>query len=99
MYRYGYDDSNGHSQTTTKKPHHTPLPQKPGALFCFVHSPGKIAQVHERLLSFFGGFKSDAHPMAIMVGVVGALSAFYPDSVNIHDPAQVLLMYCTRNTM
>ena len=34
-----------------------------------------------------------------MVGVVGALSAFYPDSVNILDPAQVLLMYCTRNTM
>ena len=44
--------------------------------------------VHEKLLSFFGGFKSDAHPMAIMVSVVGALSAFYPDSVNIHDAAQ-----------
>ena len=44
--------------------------------------------VHEKLLSFFGGFKSDAHPMAIMVSVVGALSAFYPDSVNIHDADQ-----------
>jgi len=33
--------------------------------------------VHEKLISFYGGFKSDAHPMAIMVGVVGALSAFY----------------------
>ncbi len=30
------------------------------------------------MIHFFGGFKSDAHPMAIMVGVVGALSAFYP---------------------
>ena len=40
--------------------------------------------VHEKLISFFQGFKSDAHPMAIMVGVVGALSAFYHDSLDIH---------------
>jgi len=41
--------------------------------------------VHEKLLAFYRGFKSDAHPMAIMVGVVGALSAFYHDSLDIHD--------------
>ena len=41
--------------------------------------------VHEKLITFFGGFKSDAHPMAIMVGVVGALSAFYPEAMNIGD--------------
>ncbi|MEC8042937.1 MAG: citrate/2-methylcitrate synthase, partial [Pseudomonadota bacterium] len=43
--------------------------------------------VHERLRNFFQGFKADAHPMAIMVGVVGALSAFYPDAMNLIDPA------------
>ncbi len=42
--------------------------------------------VHEQLLNFFHGFRRDAHPMAIMVGVVGALSAFYHDSLDIHDP-------------
>ncbi|KAL1503608.1 hypothetical protein AB1Y20_012085 [Prymnesium parvum] len=46
------------------------------------------SMVHEKLITFFQGFKSDAHPMAIMVGVVGALSAFYPDSMNIFDHAQ-----------
>ena len=44
--------------------------------------------VHEKLIAFYQGFKSDAHPMAIMVGVVGALSAFYPDSCDVHDAAQ-----------
>jgi len=42
--------------------------------------------VHEQLTRFFSGFRRDAHPMAIMCGVVGALSAFYHDSTNIHDP-------------
>ena len=41
--------------------------------------------VHEQLLQFFQGFRRDAHPMAIMVGVVGALSSFYHDSLDIHD--------------
>lgn len=41
--------------------------------------------VHEKLMQFYGGFKSDAHPMAIMVGVVGALSAFYHDSLDINN--------------
>lgn len=41
--------------------------------------------VHEQLRSFFQGFRRDAHPMAIMCGVVGALSAFYHDSLEISD--------------
>ncbi|MFL5238540.1 MAG: citrate synthase [Rhizomicrobium sp.] len=44
--------------------------------------------VHEQLASFFHGFRRDAHPMAIMCGVVGALSAFYHDSTDINDPRQ-----------
>jgi citrate synthase len=44
--------------------------------------------VHEQLRQFFQGFRRDAHPMAIMVGVVGALSAFYHDSTDINDPYQ-----------
>mmetsp|Transcript_36314 Transcript_36314/g.43904 ORF Transcript_36314/g.43904 Transcript_36314/m.43904 type:complete len:439 (+) Transcript_36314:95-1411(+) len=46
--------------------------------------------VHEKLIKFYDGFKSDAHPMAIMVGVVGALSSFY-DSKNWRDVAQARL--------
>lgn len=42
--------------------------------------------VHDQLTNFFKGFRRDAHPMAIMVGVVGALSAFYHDSLDIHSP-------------
>ncbi|BDX19820.1 MAG: citrate (Si)-synthase [Pseudomonadales bacterium] len=42
--------------------------------------------VHEQLKNFFNGFRRDAHPMAIMCGVVGALSAFYHDSLDINDP-------------
>ncbi len=41
---------------------------------------------HEGLKKFYDGFRPDAHPMSIMVGVVGALSAFYHDSTDIHDP-------------
>jgi citrate synthase len=44
--------------------------------------------LHEQFDKFFSGFRRDAHPMAIMVGAVGALSAFYHDSTNIHDPVQ-----------
>jgi len=46
------------------------------------------AMVHEQMTRFYSGFRRDAHPMAIMVGVVGALSAFYHDSIDIEDPAQ-----------
>ena len=42
--------------------------------------------LHEQMVHFFRGFRRDAHPMAIMVGVVGALSAFYHDALNIHRP-------------
>ena len=44
--------------------------------------------VHEQLIFFFRGFRRDAHPMAIMVGVVGALSAFYHDTLDLTDPHQ-----------
>jgi len=44
--------------------------------------------VHEQLQFFFRGFRRDAHPMAIMCGVVGALAAFYHDSLDITDPKQ-----------
>jgi len=42
--------------------------------------------VHDQMNKFFTGFRRDAHPMAVMVGVVGALSAFYHDSLDINDP-------------
>ncbi len=44
--------------------------------------------LHEQIANFYRGFRRDAHPMAIMVGVVGALSAFYHDSTDIRDPWQ-----------
>ena len=43
------------------------------------------SMVHEQLSRFYSGFRRDAHPMAVMCGVVGALSAFYHDSINIYD--------------
>jgi citrate synthase len=43
--------------------------------------------VHEQIRNFYNGFRRDAHPMAIMVGVVGALSAFYHDTLDIQNPA------------
>jgi citrate synthase len=42
--------------------------------------------VHDQMARFFTGFRRDAHPMAVMVGVVGALSAFYHDSLDINNP-------------
>ena len=44
--------------------------------------------VHDQFDRFFSGFRRDAHPMAVMVGAVGALSAFYHDSTDIQDPEQ-----------
>ncbi len=44
--------------------------------------------LHEQMQNFFRGFRRDAHPMAIMVGIVGAMSAFYHDSTDIADPWQ-----------
>jgi citrate synthase len=54
----------------------------------FVYDITHHTMVHEQLTSFFRGFRRDAHPMAVMCGVVGALSAFYHDSTDIHDPYQ-----------
>ena len=46
----------------------------------------KHTMLHEQLRRFYDGFRRDAHPMAIMCGVVGAMSAFYHDSLDINDP-------------
>ncbi len=48
----------------------------------------KHTMVHEQMHNFFRGFRRDSHPMATMVGVVGAMSAFYHDSLDINDPWQ-----------
>ncbi len=52
----------------------------------FQHIISYHTMINETLKSFFDGFHYDAHPMAVMVGVVGSLSAFYHDSLDIHDP-------------
>src|SRR6202012_5431140 len=54
----------------------------------FTYSITHHTMVHEQLASFFRGFRRDAHPMAIMCGVVGAMAAFYHDRTNINDPRQ-----------
>jgi citrate synthase len=54
----------------------------------FENSIVKHTMVHEQMIRFYSGFRRDAHPMAVMVGVAGALSAFYHDSIDIKDPAQ-----------
>ncbi len=54
----------------------------------FVRGITYHTMVHEQLREFFRGFRRDAHPMAVMCGVVGALSAFYHDSTDINDPHQ-----------
>ncbi len=52
----------------------------------FVNNITHHTMVHDQLARFFNGFRRDAHPMAVMVGVVGALSAFYHDSLDINNP-------------
>ena len=54
----------------------------------FDHHITHHTMLHEQLMYFYRGFRRDAHPMAIMVGVVGALSSFYHDSTDITDPQQ-----------
>ena len=54
----------------------------------FVYRVTRHTMVHEQMNRFFTGFRRDAHPMAVMVGCVGALSAFYHDSTDIADPHQ-----------
>jgi len=48
----------------------------------------KHTMVNEQMQAFLSGFRRDSHPMAVMTGLVGALSAFYPDSINLHDAKQ-----------
>ena len=57
----------------------------------FEHDITHHTMVHEQLNTFFRGFRRDAHPMAVLCGVVGALSAFYHDSTDISDPRQRLI--------
>jgi citrate synthase len=54
----------------------------------FDHRVTRHTMVHEQMSRFFHGFRRDAHPMAVMVASVGALSAFYHDSTDISDPQQ-----------
>ncbi len=54
----------------------------------FTYTISRHTMLHEQLATFYRGFRRDAHPMAIMCGVVGALSAFYHDSTDISDPVQ-----------
>ena len=57
----------------------------------FEHNITYHTMLHEQFDRFFMGFRRDAHPMAIMVGAVGALSAFYHDSTNVDDPEQRMI--------
>ena len=57
----------------------------------FEHDITYHTMVHEQMAHFFRGFRRDAHPMAIMCGVVGAMSAFYHDSTDIDDPRQRMI--------
>ena len=66
---------------------HGELPNK-AQMAKFDHAITNHTMVHEQLAAFFRGFRRDAHPMAVMCGVVGALSAFYHDSTDINDPRQ-----------
>ncbi len=63
------------------------LPSK-DELATFTRTISRHTLLHEQLATFYRGFRRDAHPMAIMCGVVGALSAFYHDSTDIADPHQ-----------
>ena len=63
------------------------LPSK-DELATFSRTISRHTMLHEQLATFYRGFRRDAHPMAIMCGVVGALSAFYHDSTDIADPHQ-----------
>ncbi len=61
------------------------LPQK-DELDDFINTVTRHTMLHEAMIRFYQGFRRDAHPMAIMVGCVGALSAFYHDHMDIHNP-------------
>jgi len=57
----------------------------------FENDVTRHTMLHEQISRFFTGFRRDAHPMAVLCGVVGALSAFYHDSLNIDDPHQRMI--------
>ncbi len=57
----------------------------------FTHDITRHTMIHEQLAQFYRGFRRDAHPMAIMCGIVGAMAAFYHDSTDIHDPQQRII--------
>jgi len=57
----------------------------------FEHNITSHTMLHDQFDRFFQGFRRDAHPMAIMVGAVGALSSFYHDSTNVDDPEQRII--------
>src|ERR1044072_4731414 len=57
----------------------------------FIRTITRHTMLHEQLATFYRGFRRDAHPMAVMCGVVGALSAFYHDSSDITDPRQRMI--------
>ncbi|MES2988936.1 MAG: citrate synthase [Pseudomonadota bacterium] len=57
----------------------------------FTNTITRHTMLHEQLATFYRGFRRDAHPMAIMCGVAGALSAFYHDSTDITDPKQRMI--------
>jgi len=59
---------------------------KPAELKEFELGVLRHTMLHEQIRSFYNGFRRDAHPMAVMCGVVGALSAFYHDSLDINNP-------------
>ncbi len=69
---------------------HGELPRK-NELEAFEDSITNHTMVNESLKNFFHGFHYDAHPMAMLTGVVGSLSAFYHDTIDIHDPDNRML--------
>src|SRR4028118_451567 len=69
---------------------HGELPKKK-ELTEFTYTISRHTMLHEQLATFYRGFRRDAHPMAVMCGVVGALSAFYHDSTDITDPKQRMI--------
>jgi len=69
---------------------HGDLPEKQ-ELETFNYTITRHTMLHEQLMTFYRGFRRDAHPMAIMCGVVGGLSAFYHDSTDITDPHQRMI--------
>ncbi len=66
------------------------LPSK-AELDDYTHTITHHTMLHTQLDRFFEGYRRDAHPMAVMVGTVGALSAFYHDSTDINDPMQRMI--------